>query len=83
MQALLVGGPRHGDVMLLDGGDKHVIVHKDEAGAQFLYVKRSSHSQLGTEVDLFVHARPTYDEVLDAIAKSSLSETAKLRVLGI
>ena len=82
MQALLVGGPLHGTLATLEDETALSVTSEDAATAEFSYIRRSSNAQFGTEVTLFVYGRPTYDEVVDAIQRSKLSQTAKLRVLG-
>jgi hypothetical protein len=82
MQALLVGGPLHGKRIDLDDAHTRAVAGADDQGVEHVYVRRSSHSQLGSEVALFVDGRPTYDQVVDAITRSDLTRTAKLRVLG-
>jgi hypothetical protein len=81
MQALLVGGPLHGTLTTLEDERALSVTGEDDA-AEFSYIRRSSSAQFGSEVALFVYGRPTYEDVIDAVRRSSLSQTAKLRVLG-
>lgn len=82
MQALLVGGPLHGKRILLDDDEARAVAGADAQGVEHVYVRRSGHAQFGSEVALFVDGRPTYEQVVDAITRSDLTQTAKLRVLG-
>lgn len=82
MQALLVGGPLHGKRVVLEDVHTRAVAGADAQGVEHVYVRRSGHAQFGTEVALFVDGRPTYEQVVDAINRSDLTQTAKLRVLG-
>ncbi|HEX4328896.1 MAG TPA: hypothetical protein VH105_18920 [Burkholderiales bacterium] len=82
MQALLIGGPCHGQVVALDDtlATRSSFKAKDGA-AEYEYVRRSERS--GHTVVLYAVGDPSYTQVVDAIRKSDLlSSTGKMRVLG-
>jgi len=83
MQALLVGGPCHGQMVALQDGDAATQTSfKAKAGeVEYEYFRRSAGS--GHKVVLYAIGDPSYSQVVDAIRKSDLlSSTGKLRVLG-
>ena len=83
-QALLVGGPLHGAVMPLPS-ERAVTLMPESEGEQYLYVRRSAgEAQVAAETALFVYGgKPTPAQVQDAVSRSSLSSTARLRVLSV
>jgi len=82
MQALLIGGPCHGQVVALDDAAATRTSFKAKDGAAtYEYVRRSERS--GHTVVLYAVGDPSYTQVVDAIRKSDLlSSTGKMRVLG-
>jgi hypothetical protein len=82
MQALLVGGPCHGQMVALEGEAATQPSFKALAGeVEYEYFRRSTES--GHTVVLYAIGEPSYSQVVDAIRKSDLlSSTGKLRVLG-
>jgi hypothetical protein len=81
MQALLVGGPLHGTLFPLETPDA-VMVSPEMEGDEFLYVRRSGGEDINPDLALFVYGRPTYDDVVDAVNRSKLTDTSKLRTLA-
>ncbi|HEY4372909.1 MAG TPA: hypothetical protein VGN52_13355 [Burkholderiales bacterium] len=81
-QALLVGGPLHGNVIPLASG--HAITLMPEAeGEQYLYVRRST-ATTDSETAIFVYGgRPALARVADAVERAPLTRTAKMRVLSV
>ena len=81
MQALLVGGPCHGQMVALDEDASAPAVKAQADGVEYVYLRRSAES--GHKVVLYAIGNPSYSQVVDAIRKSDLlSSTGKLRVLG-
>ena len=81
MQALFVGGPLHGLVEILEDKDALVLTREGD-GEDIEYFRRSGGSALGSEMALFVYDRPTYEQLVDAVSKSAMTNTAKMRVIG-
>jgi len=80
-QALLVGGPLHGTVMPL-ARPLAVTLMPEREGEQYLYVRRNLGNP-SAETALFVFGgKPTPEQVRDALSRASLTQTAKMRVLG-
>jgi hypothetical protein len=81
IRALLVGGPLHGTLFQLDTDDA-VFITPELEGDEFIYVRRNGGDDLSPNLALFVHGRPAYEDLVDAIKKSELSDTTKNRTLA-
>jgi hypothetical protein len=82
MQALLIGGPLHGSLISLVDDKALTLNLQPSPGERTFYFRRSGSGYVDSDAVLFVCGRPTYEEVVDAIHRSALSKSAKMRALG-
>lgn len=81
-QALLVGGPLHGQVVAL-ASERAITLMPEANGEQYLYVRRST-AAADSETAIFVYGgRPALSRVADAVERAPLTRTAKMRVLSV
>ncbi len=82
-QALLVGGPLHGTLMPLQS-ERTVTLMPPFEGEEYFYVRRSANAEGSAETAVFVYGgKPTPAQVNDAVERSPLTKTAKMRVLTV
>jgi hypothetical protein len=82
MRVLMVGGSVSGQVFEFDDEDSLGVVVEDDQRASFQYERRTIYTHAGQEWVHFVCGNLDYDQVLEIVYKSDLSNTGKLRVLG-
>ena len=83
MRALLVGGPLHGKLIPIESEDLVKVYSKHDDGETYEYIRHNNYPMAGKDWVLFMRGAVDANQVIDAIQQSDLTNTSKLRAIGV